>query len=38
MNSSSIPMVNALEGESDRQADHAGRLVIDRGWRLVDPV
>jgi hypothetical protein len=34
MNSSSIPIVNALERESDCHADHAGRLVIVRAWRL----
>jgi hypothetical protein len=28
--------VNALDGESDRQADHAGRLVIVRASRLRD--
>ena len=38
MNSSSIPIVKALEVESDCHADQAGRLVIVRGWRPRDLV
>jgi hypothetical protein len=34
MNSSSIPMVKALDGEPARHADHAGKLVIAEASRL----